>query len=223
MLDDSKDPFKDAHVTIEGDQYTVELVMDRITALPQFKATYIDVLELDEESSRLSVAVSLVNLVSDMCVDCDQYDHSTEDAAARCAKGVDCLHVKDVCDFRTTGIADETYGSAAPEEDEQPPSRFDDIDVSPIREVPVNAAFENHEVARFRAQMCLEDWGGYSLEEKRRIVEDMDSTEKGAMDAMYRELMALSPKERESAIKFLAMNGQNDLEWWRNFLGTWEL
>lgn len=223
MLDESKVPFKDAHVTIEGDQYTVELVMDRITELPQFKATYINVLELDEESSRLSVAVSLVNLVSDMCVDCDQYDHSTEDAAARCAKGVDCLHVEDACDFRTTEIADETYGPAVTEEDEQLPSCFDDIDVSPIREVPVNEAFENHEVACFRAQMCLEDWGGYSLEEKRKIVEDMESAEKEAMDAMYRELMDLSPKEREKAIELLAMNGKNGLKWWRRFLGTWEL
>ena len=94
--------------------------------------------------------------------------------------------------------------------------RFGDIGRVPIGGA-INAAFGNHESSPFPSR------GGYSLEEKRRIVEDMDSTEKGAMDAMYRELMALSPKERESAIKFLAMNGQNDLEWWRNFLGTWEL
>jgi hypothetical protein len=85
------DPLGDAHVTISGDQYTTEFVMDRITALPQFKATYIDVLELDEKSSRLSVAVSLLNLISDACIDCDHYDHSAEDAATRCAKGVECL------------------------------------------------------------------------------------------------------------------------------------
>lgn len=46
---------EDAHVTISGDQYTVEFVMDRITALPQFKATYIDVVELDQDASRLSL------------------------------------------------------------------------------------------------------------------------------------------------------------------------
>ena len=119
-------------------------------------------------------------------------------------------------------IADETYGAAATEEDERPLSRFDNIDVSPIREVPVREA-ENHEVARFRAQMCLEDWAGYSLEEKRKIVVDMESAEKEAMDAMYRELMDLPLKEREKAIELLAMNGQNGLKWWREFLGTWEL
>lgn len=223
MSDESKAPFKDAHVTIGGDQYTVELAMDRVTALPQFKVTYIDVLELDEESSRLSVAVSLLNLISDACIDCDHYDHLAEDAASRCAKGVECLRVGNRCGFKTTEIADETYGPVVTEEDEQPPSRFDEIDTAPIREVPVREAFENQEVARFRAQMCLEDWDGYSLEEKRKIVEDMESTSKEAMDVMYRELMALPPQKRESAIKFLAMNGQNDLEWWRNFLGTWEL
>lgn len=223
MPDESTAPFKDVHVTIEGDQYTVELVMDRVTALPPFKATYIDVLELDEKSSRLSVAVSLLNLISDVCIDCDHYDHSAEDAASRCGKGVHCLQVGNRCGFKTTEIADETYGPVVTEQDEQPPSRFDNIDVSPIREVPTEEAFENQEVARFRAQMCLEDWDGYSLEEKRKIIEGMESAEKEAMDAMYRELMALPPKERERAIEFLATKGQNDLEWWRNFLGTWEL
>lgn len=109
------------------------------------------------------------------------------------------------------------------EEDEQPPSRFDEIDTTPIREVLVREAFENQEVARFRAQMCLEDWGGYSLANKRKIVEEMESTSKEAMDAIYRELMALPPEQRENAIEFLAANGQNDLGWWRNFLSTWEL
>lgn len=223
MPDASKAPLKDAHVTIEGDQYTVELVMDRVTALPQFKATYIDVLELDEESSRLSVAVSLINLVSDECVDCDHYDHSIEDPKSRCTKGVDCLQIGNGCGIKTTEIADEIYGPTVTEKDEQPPSRFDEIDTAPIREVPVREAFENQEVARFRAQMCLENWGGYSLEEKRKIVEDMESTSKEAMDAMYRELMALPPQKREDAIEFLAAHGQNDLGWWRSFLGTWEL
>lgn len=51
----------------------------------------------------------------------------------------------------------------------------------------------------------------------------MESTSKEAMDAMYRELMALPPQKREDAIEFLAANGQKDLEWWKNFLGTWEL
>lgn len=223
MPDESKDLFKDAHVTIEGDQYTVEFVMDRITALPQFKATYIDVLKLDEVSSRLSVAVSLINLVSDECVDCDHYDHSIKDPESRCTKGVDCFQIGGRCGFKTTEIADETFGPTATKKDEQPPSRFDEIDVAPIREVPVKEAFENQEVARFRAQMCLEDWDGYSLEEKRKIIEDMESTSKEAMDAMYRELMTLPPKERESAIEFLTAHGQNDLRWWRNFLDTWEL
>jgi hypothetical protein len=133
------------------------------------------------------------------------------------------LRVGNRCGFKTTEIADETYGPVVTEEDEQPPSRFDEIDTAPIHELPVREAFENQEVARFRAQMCLDDWDGYTLEEKRKIIEDMESTNKEAMDAMYRELMALPQKERERAIEFLAAHGQNDLEWWRNFLATWEL
>ncbi|MGI6046078.1 MAG: hypothetical protein ACOYCA_04470 [Eggerthellaceae bacterium] len=211
----------DAHVIITGDQNTVEFVVKKLTEFREFDMSYADVSDFDEATSKISISVALINCISEACKGCGYYDHRTANPSARCKLKLRCLKVGNRCESRTVEPVKATQKMAA--EIEEPAPKFDELNLAPLHEVPFEEAFENQMIARFRAQICLDDQKSYSLEEMKEIIQNFDSAEKEALDAMYRELMAIPADNRESMINLLAKYGPNDSEWWKHFLASWEL
>lgn len=58
---------------------------------------------------------------------------------------------------------------------------------------------QNEAVAYFKADLCLSDPDNYSLDEKREICEQMESTSKAIEDAMKADFESLPPEFRYSA------------------------
>ena len=70
------------------------------------------------------------------------------------------------------------------------------------------------DMAYFRADLCLYSPESYSLEEKREICEQMESTSKAIEDAMRRDFEQLSPEARTKLFDMLCQSGVESPEWW---------
>lgn len=204
----------DIHVSITGNRARVEEAMDAIEGLPGYRSVFIDVDEFDERSERMTVGLSLLNDLSAACEDCDHFDHRKKSPGARCAAGRDCLRADAGCPSRSTQAADEAYGESEgapapiPTEKDCPGPRLAD-------------ALERYKAARFRAHLSLGREGDGEAGSGDDLFAEAERDEKAALDVISRELAGMRPAEREKAVAWLAMNGPEDLAWWRSFLETW--
>ena len=77
---------------------------------------------------------------------------------------------------------------------------------------------QEHELAYFRADVCLGSPQSFSLGEKRDICEQMESTSKAIEDAMRRDFEQLPPDARSKLLDMLCQSGVETPEWWWDIL-----
>ena len=81
-----------------------------------------------------------------------------------------------------------------------------------------NQLREERELAYFRADVCLGSPQSFTLDEKREICEQMESTSKAIENAMRRDFEQLPPGIRGKLLDMLCQSGVETPEWWRNTL-----
>lgn len=74
------------------------------------------------------------------------------------------------------------------------------------------------DMAYFRAEACLFSPESYSLEEKREICEQMESSSKAIEDAMKKDFESLPPEFRVKLLDMLCASGCMTPEWWKSTL-----
>ena len=77
---------------------------------------------------------------------------------------------------------------------------------------------QNEAVAYFKADLCLSDPDNYTLDEKREICEQMESTSKAIEDAMKKDFVSLPPDARVRLLDMLCQSGVESPEWWWDIL-----
>ena len=77
---------------------------------------------------------------------------------------------------------------------------------------------QNEAVAYFRADLCLSDPHNYSLDEKREICEQMESTSKAIEDAMKKDFESLPPEFRMKLLDMLCASGCESEKFWKDLL-----
>ena len=77
---------------------------------------------------------------------------------------------------------------------------------------------QNEAVAYFRADLCLSDPDNYTLEEKREICEQMESTSKAIEDAMKKDFESLPPEFRVKLLDMLCASGCESEKFWKDLL-----
>ena len=82
----------------------------------------------------------------------------------------------------------------------------------------VNQLCEDNELAFFRADVCLSSPQSFTLEEKAKICEDMDATNKAIEDAIRADFEALPPEFQNKLLDMLCTSGCMTPEWWRETL-----
>ena len=73
-------------------------------------------------------------------------------------------------------------------------------------------------VAYFRADLCLSDPDNYTLDEKREICEQMESTSKAIEDAMKADFESLPPELRIRLLDMLCVSGVEGEWFWKELL-----
>ena len=76
----------------------------------------------------------------------------------------------------------------------------------------------NEAVAYFNADLCLSDPESFSLDEKREICEQMESTSKAIEDAMKADFESLPPEFRVKLLDMLCASGCESEEFWKGLL-----
>ena len=79
---------------------------------------------------------------------------------------------------------------------------------------------QEHEMAYFRADVCLGSPQSYSLEEKRQICEDMEASTKAVDAAMQADFWSLPAEAREKLLDLLGASDCKTREWWEDLLGV---
>lgn len=74
------------------------------------------------------------------------------------------------------------------------------------------------DMAYFRADLCLYSPESYTLEEKREICEQMESTSKAIEDAMKKDFESLPPELRVKFLDMLCASGCMTPEFWWDVL-----
>lgn len=77
---------------------------------------------------------------------------------------------------------------------------------------------QEHELAYFRADVCLGSPQSYSLEEKRQICEDMEASTKAVDAAMRADFETLPDFAKKELLDMLGAPGTPEREWWENIL-----
>ena len=77
---------------------------------------------------------------------------------------------------------------------------------------------QNEAVAYFRADLCLSDPDNYTLDEKREICEQMESTSKAIEDAMKKDFESLPPEFRVKLLDMLCASGCESEKFWKDLL-----
>ena len=77
---------------------------------------------------------------------------------------------------------------------------------------------EDNDMAFFRADMCLESPGSFTVEETARICDEMISTNKAIEDAMRDDFESLAPELRAALLDLLCDSGEMTSEWWCELL-----
>ena len=82
-----------------------------------------------------------------------------------------------------------------------------------------NALRENHEIAHLRADICIGSPQSFTLDEKRQICEDLDSTAE-AIDAAIREEFAAMPAFAQARmLELLSAADPGNMDFWNELLG----
>lgn len=76
----------------------------------------------------------------------------------------------------------------------------------------------NEAVAYFKADLCLSDPESFSLEEKREICEQMESTSKAIEAAMKADFESLPPEFRVKLLDMLCASCCESEEFWKGLL-----
>lgn len=77
---------------------------------------------------------------------------------------------------------------------------------------------EDEAMAYFRADVCLGSPESFSLDEKREICEQMESTSKAIEDAMKADFESLPPESRVKLLDMLCSSGCELEEFWKDLL-----
>ena len=81
-----------------------------------------------------------------------------------------------------------------------------------------NRIKEDHELAYFRADVCLGSPQSYSLEEKRQICADMKASTAEVDAALKADFEALSPVAQDKMLGLLQKADPENFEWWKSVL-----
>ena len=79
---------------------------------------------------------------------------------------------------------------------------------------------EEHEMAYFRADVCLGSPQSFSLEEKKRICEEMDASTKAVDAAMRADFWSLPAEARDRLLDLLGASDCETRQWWEDLLGV---
>ena len=77
---------------------------------------------------------------------------------------------------------------------------------------------QNEAVAYFKADLCLSDPDNYSLDEKRKICEEMESSSKAIEDAMKKDFDSMPPELRVKLLDMLCASGCESEKFWKDLL-----
>ena len=83
-----------------------------------------------------------------------------------------------------------------------------------------NELMEEHEIAYLRADVCLGSPQSFSLDEKRRICEDMDASTKAVDTAMRADFWSMPSEARSRMLDMLGAPGTEERRWWEELLGV---
>lgn len=78
---------------------------------------------------------------------------------------------------------------------------------------------QEHELAYFRADVCLGSPQSFSLEEKKQICEDMDASTKAVDAALRADYWSLPAEARGKLLDMLGASGSDARKWWEELLG----
>ena len=81
---------------------------------------------------------------------------------------------------------------------------------------------QEHELAFFRADVCLGSPQSFSLEEKKQICEDTDASTKAVNAALRADYWSLPAEAREKLPNMLGESGCETRRWWEGLLGVYE-
>ena len=81
---------------------------------------------------------------------------------------------------------------------------------------------QEHELAYFRADVCLGSPQSFSLEEKKQICEDMDASTKAVDAALRADYWSLPAEARGKLLDMLGESGCETRRWWEDLLGVRE-
>ena len=77
-----------------------------------------------------------------------------------------------------------------------------------------------HELAFFRANVCLGSLQFFSFEEKRQICEDMDASTKAVDAALRADYWSLPAEVRGKLLDLLGASDCETRQWWEDLLGV---
>lgn len=83
-----------------------------------------------------------------------------------------------------------------------------------------NDLMGEHEIAYLCADICLGSPQSYSLEEQKRICEDMDASAKAMDTAMRADFWSMPAEMRSRMLNMLGAQGAEERCWWEELLGT---
>ena len=81
-----------------------------------------------------------------------------------------------------------------------------------------NRIKEDHELAYFRADVCLGSPQSYSLEEKKQICADMEASTAEVDAAMRADFESLPPEFRVKLLDMLCASGCESEKFWKDLL-----
>ena len=81
-----------------------------------------------------------------------------------------------------------------------------------------NKLCEDNELAFFRADVCLGSPQSFTLEEKAKICDDMEATNKAIEDAIRKDFEAMPPEFQARLLDMLCDSGCMTPKWWRETL-----
>ena len=78
-----------------------------------------------------------------------------------------------------------------------------------------NGLREDHELAFFRADVCLGSPQSFSLDEKKQICEEMEASTSAMDAAMKADFESLPPEAQGMLLDMLCASGCMTPEWWK--------
>ena len=77
---------------------------------------------------------------------------------------------------------------------------------------------QNEAIAYFRADLCLSDPENYTLDEKRKVCEQMESTSRAIEDAIKADFETLPPAAQDKMLDLLEKADPEHFDWWMETL-----